>query len=233
MIPIKDENPTSGFAWITLILLLANIGVFAYEASLPAPELNALIGTWAFVPARFLAEPLSPMQWATAFSSMFMHGGWLHLGSNMLYLWIFGNNIEDRMGAVRFVAFYLAAGLVAIAAQTLADTSSGVPLLGASGAIAGVLGAYLILYPRARVLTVIPIFFFIELAALPAVFVIGFWFLTQLIQGVASIAPMATEGGVAWFAHLGGFAAGLLGALPFVIADGIKRGKKRFNATWK
>ncbi|MDA3936405.1 MAG: rhomboid family intramembrane serine protease [Actinomycetota bacterium] len=233
MIPIKDQNPTSGFAWVTLMLLVANVSVFAYEASLSAPALNDLIATWTFVPSRFLADPFSPLQWATLFAAMFMHGGWLHLGSNMLYLWIFGNNIEDRLGAVRFVAFYLLAGVIATAAQTIADTSSNVPMLGASGAIAGVLGAYLVLYPRAKVLTVIPIFFFIELAALPAVFVIGFWFLTQLVQGVASISPLAAEGGVAWFAHIGGFATGVAVALPFSISDGMKKRKKRFSATWK
>ncbi len=232
MIPIRDENPTRGFAWVTLLLLLANVGVFAYEASLPIPELNELISTWAFVPERFLADPFSPLQWATVLSAMFMHGGWLHLGSNMLYLWIFGNNIEDRLGAVRFILFYLATGMAATALQAFTDPASGVPLLGASGAIAGVLGAYLVLYPHAKVLTVIPIFFFIELAALPAVFVIGFWFLTQVVQGVAALSPMAAEGGVAWFAHIGGFAAGLAIAVPLAVADRA-RASKRFSAIWK
>lgn len=147
----------------------------------------------------------------------------------MLYLWIFGNNVEDRLGALRFVGFYLATGIVATLGQVMYAPASTVPLVGASGAIAGVLGAYLVLYPRARVLTLIPIFFILELIAVPAVFVIGIWFLMQLAQGVGSISQQATAGGVAWWAHVGGFLAGVALILPAALED---RRSARFR-TWR
>jgi membrane associated rhomboid family serine protease len=137
-----------------------------------------------FNPARLAADPLSFEVWITVITAMFLHGGWLHLGGNMLYLWIFGNNIEDRLGRLRFLGFYLASGIAATLAHIVIQGPQDIPLLGASGAIAGVLGAYLVLFPRARVLVLIPILFIIELARVPAAFVIGFWFLIQVVQGV-------------------------------------------------
>jgi membrane associated rhomboid family serine protease len=146
----------------------------------------------------------------TAFSAMFMHGGLLHLGGNMLFLWIFGNNVEDSMGPVRYVVFYLLGGIAALAGQVLVDPSSTVPTLGASGAIAAVLGGYILLYPRARVLTVIFVIIFFTLVEIPAVFVLGFWFVTQILYGAADLSdPTGGGGGVAYFAHIGGFVFGL------------------------
>ncbi len=150
--------------------------------------------------------------WLTLVTSMFMHGGILHILGNMLFLWIFGDNVEDAMGPMRFLVFYLVCGLAAAGAQIAIDPSSSVPMLGASGAIAGVLAAYFMLFPRARVLTLIPLFFFLRLVAVPAVFFLGFWFLLQVISGAGSI---GSSGGVAFFAHIGGFVAGLLLVFPF------------------
>ncbi len=213
MIPIRDENPTRSIPWVTLALIAANIGVFAYEYSLGDAGLQAMWAEWSIVPARLLADPFSPRQAATVFTSMFMHAGWLHLIGNMLYLWIFGNNIEDRLGTMRFIAFYLVSGIAAAAAQIMIAPESTVPMLGASGAVAGVLAGYLLLYPGASIVTIIPVFFFIEVARVPAYLVIGFWFILQLGNGLASLGAAAT-GGTAWFAHIGGFLAGLLLALP-------------------
>lgn len=219
MIPIRDENPARRFPWITALLLAANVAVFAYQLTLDPAGLQAFWAEWAFVPARFFASPLAPAQVATIFTAMFMHAGWVHIGGNMLYLWIFGNNIEDRLGSVRFIAFYLVCGVAATLAQAFMAPASAIPTLGASGAIAGVLGAYLLLYPGASVLTLIPIFFFVEIARVPAYLVIGFWFVLQLGSGLAAIGTgAAASGGVAWFAHLGGFAMGAVLALPVFLA---------------
>ena len=150
------------------------------------------------------------------FTSMFLHGGWLHLAGNMLYLWIFGDNIEDRLGHGRYFAFYVLCGLAAGALHVIMDPLSGIPTVGASGAISGVLGAYLVLFPRARVLTVIPVFVFIQLAELPAIIVLAFWFIIQFFNGLVSFGvETGGSGGVAWWAHIGGFLAGFLLILPF------------------
>jgi membrane associated rhomboid family serine protease len=215
--PLRDENPTTRLTWMTWLLIAANVGLFAYEVWLtvqggPA-ALNAFVGANAFVPARFFASPFSPREWATVLTAMFMHAGWLHIGGNMLYLWIFGNNIEDRMGPFAFLGFYLACGTAATFAQAFVAPGIDVPNLGASGAIAGVLGAYLLLFPRARVVTAILIFVVIELTALPAWVLIVIWFVMQLGSGLGSLGS-ATGGGIAYFAHLGGFVAGLVLALP-------------------
>jgi len=214
VIPIRDENPTRSIPWVTLVFIAANIAVFIYENTLSASGLDALWGTWSIVPARLLADPFSPRELATVFTSMFMHAGWIHLIGNMLYLWIFGNNIEDRLGPVRFILFYLVSGIVGAAAQVVTAPGSTVPMLGASGAIAGVLAGYLLLYPGASIVTIIPVFFFIEVARVPAYLVIGFWFVLQLGSGLASLGASAAAGGTAWFAHIGGFVAGLALALP-------------------
>lgn len=226
VIPIHDDNPTQRVPTITIALIVVNIAVFALELTRSAAALDALIDAYAFVPARFFEAPMDPLQWMTLVTAAFLHGGWLHLGGNMLYLWIFGNNIEDRLGAAGFLGFYLGCGAIASIAQGWLAPASTIPLIGASGAIAGVLGAYMVLYPRARVVTVIPVFFYIELAAIPAVFVIGFWFVMQLISGFGSIAE-AAAGGVAWWAHVGGFVAGALAAAPVALADAYRRARSR------
>lgn len=224
MIPIKDENPTRRTPWVTVLFIAMNVAVFVYSSTLTPQELEAFWLEWAFVPARFLADPFSPAQFATVFSAMFMHAGWVHIGGNMLYLWIFGNNIEDRFGHLGFAAFYVVSGIVATLAQLAVAPTSMIPNLGASGAVAGVLGAYMLLFPGAAVLTIIPIFIFIEVARVPAYLVIGFWFVLQLGNGLASLGPdLGTSGGVAWFAHIGGFVAGLVFALPAAIASRRRR----------
>ena len=233
MIPIKDDNPTRRFPLVTVALLAVNIAVFAYEVSLTEAEFLALLNRWAFVPARLAADPSSPEVWLTLVTAMFVHGGWLHLGGNMLYLWIFGNNVEDRLGRVRFVVFYLAAGIAATLVHMLVEGPQDIPLVGASGAIAGVLGAYLLLFPRAHVLVLIPIFFIIELARVPAAFVIGFWFLLQVLQGLGSITPGAAGGGIAWWAHVGGFVAGMALVLPAYLSDRRSRRRSTRFTTWR
>jgi membrane associated rhomboid family serine protease len=233
MIPIRDENPTRRFPVVTVAMLIANVAVFVYMLSLGDTELMAFIDTWAVTPSRVFAEPLSPAVLTTLVTAMFLHGGWLHLGSNMLYLWIFGNNVEDALGPVKFTGFYLASGIAATLAHVFVQGPADVPLLGASGAIAGVLAAYLLLFPRAHVLVLVPILFILELARVPAAFVIGFWFLIQLIQGVGSISPGATAGGVAWWAHIGGFAAGLVLIVPIWLTQRGRDRKKPPFKTWR
>ncbi|MDZ4167268.1 MAG: rhomboid family intramembrane serine protease [Coriobacteriia bacterium] len=224
MIPIRDENPTRRFPWLTMLFIVVNGAVFAYELSLGPVALQEFWMRWSVVPSRLLADPFSPAEMITPVTAMFMHAGWVHLIGNMLYLWIFGNNIEDRFGPLGFGLFYLVCGLAAAAAQTLASPESALPMLGASGAVAGVLGAYLLLYPGATVITVIPIFIFIEVARIPAFLVIGFWFILQLGSGLASLgAATAETGGVAWFAHIGGFVAGLALTAPVAIAGRRRR----------
>jgi len=183
-------------------LIALNLTVFGYELTL-GPDLEGFIFTYGFVPAGIHAHWLSPT-WLT---SLFLHGGWWHILANLLYLWIFGDNVEDRMGHVRYLVFYLLCGLTANVAQYYAGPSQAVPTLGASGAIAGVLGAYFVLYPYARILTLVPIFFFIQFFQIPAVFFLLIWFVQQFLLGTYSLGTHA-GGGVAWWAHVGGFAAG-------------------------
>jgi membrane associated rhomboid family serine protease len=233
MFPIRDENPTTRLTWMTWLLIAANLALFGYMVWLSieggALSLNAFVTANAFVPARFFASPFSPREWATVLTAMFMHAGWLHIGGNMLYLWIFGNNVEDRLGPWVFLAFYLACGTVATFAQAFVAPGLDVPNLGASGAVAGVLGAYLLLFPRARAVTAILIFFVVELTALPAWVLIAIWFLIQLGSGLGSLGA-ATAGGVAYFAHLGGFATGLVLALPALRQGRARAGR---SADWR
>ena len=230
MIPIHDDNPTRRIPWITIAFIALNIAVFAYELTLEPATLESFWTRWAFVPARFLADPLAPSQIVTLFTAMFMHAGWIHVGGNLLYLWIFGNNVEDRFGPVGFIAFYLGSGILAALAQLAAAPGATIPMLGASGAIAGVLGAYLLLFPGASVVTIIPVFIFIEVARVPAYLVIGFWFVLQLGSGLASLGAGAAAGGVAWFAHVGGFCAGLLFALPAALRSRSRRRPRAYSA---
>ena len=176
--------------------------MFVYQLSL-GPHLESFVLSWGLVPAAF--------SWVTLVTSMFLHGGFLHFAGNMLYLWIFGDNVEDRMGHGRFVFFYFVCGGAAALVQTMTDPQSVVPMVGASGAIAGVMGAYFLLYPHSRILTLVPIFFFIQLIEVPAIFFLGIWFLMQFLSGVGSIAATTGEpaGGIAFWAHVAGFAAGI------------------------
>ncbi|MDO8752987.1 MAG: rhomboid family intramembrane serine protease [Anaerolineales bacterium] len=201
MFPIGDDNSTRrGVPLVTYALIVLNVLFFLVELSGGEP----FILQWAFVPSRFLANPIGDL--LTLFTSMFMHAGWVHLGGNMLYLWIFGDNVEDRLGHGKYLVFYLLCGLAATFAQLAFSLGSNIPNLGASGAIAGVLGAYLVMFPQGRVRVlqgqrVIP---------MPALIVIGFWFVLQLFSGIGSIASTADTGGVAYMAHIGGFIAGFV-----------------------
>ena len=209
MIPLRDENPTTLVPWVTVSLIAANLLAFVFEVSLGA-RLRPFLDQFGAVPVRLLSSGASgaglPV-WVTVLSSMFLHGGWLHVGGNMLYLWIFGNNIEDAMGHLRYLFFYLISGVVAVYSHALVNPASTMPMIGASGAVSGVLGAYLVLFPRARVLTLVPMGLFLQVVRVPAVVVLGFWIALQLLSGVLSRG--APGGGVAWFAHVGGFLTGV------------------------
>jgi membrane associated rhomboid family serine protease len=204
MIPIRDDNPAYSPPIVTVALIAANVAVFILQFLQP-PELQAQsVHTWGAIPARLLRGG-DPAAWLTVFSSMFMHGGIVHLAGNMLYLWIFGNNIEDKLGHLKYLIFYLLCGVAAALGQTLIDPSSEVPMIGASGAISGVLGAYILLFPRANVMVLI-IFVFIRFIAVPAYVVLGLWFVMQL-SGI--LGASSSGGGVAFMAHVGGFIFGL------------------------
>jgi membrane associated rhomboid family serine protease len=222
MIPIRDDIPSRGRPVVNVCLILVNALAFFYELALGPDQLELFMRDYAVIPAHyFSAGYLDPLGFAHAYSigdliipvltAMFLHGGWAHVGGNMLYLWIFGDNVEDRMGHGRFLVFYLLCGVIATAAHIVTNPSSTVPSLGASGAIAGVLGAYIVLYPRARVVTLVPIFFFIQFIPIPAIIFLGIWFLQQFFYGALSLGVQSAQtGGVAWWAHIGGFAAGAL-----------------------
>ncbi len=214
MIPLHDDNPTSIKPLFTVSIIVACVMVFFYQASLGPKGGQAFVYQYGAIPAVLFGFESLPSQIQvipasfSLITSMFLHGGIMHLVGNMLYLWIFGNNIEDAMGHVRFVLFYLTCGVIAAMSHALTDAGSVVPMIGASGAISGILGAYLLLYPRAQVLVLIPLGFFTRLIYIPAGFVLGFWFLLQLISG--SVTAGQGGGGVAWFAHIGGFLAGMI-----------------------
>jgi membrane associated rhomboid family serine protease len=236
--PLKDDIPTRRFPILTVVFILVNVvmffgfqgaflddagfetnvaeyGAIPYEITHPGDQCvltrdgSDMICGDATTVERATGEDLAPT-WLTVLTSMFMHGGLLHLGGNMLFLWIFGNNIEDSMGPLRFVAFYLLGGLAALLAQTLIDPGAQVPTIGASGAVAAVLGGYALLYPRARVVTLIFIVVFFTIVTLPALLVLGAWFVLQALSGASSLVqPVGDGGGVAYFAHIGGFLFGL------------------------
>ena len=214
MFPIRDHNPSGRTPFVTIALVAINILVFlGYFLSTNDYQLNGFFGTWGLVPARVMAgEGLE-----TLVTSMFLHGGWGHLAGNMLFLWIFGDNLEEEMGHVGFLVFYLAAGFAAGAAQIAADTGSPVPMIGASGAIAGVMGGYLLLFPRAKVDVLFIFVIFFRIFAIPAWIVLGVWFAMQVFAG--STTP-TTGGGVAYWAHAGGFLGGLALMLPFWLSLG-------------
>jgi hypothetical protein len=218
MIPLRDRNPTHHTPVVNIGLILANIAVFLYQFS-AGPGVDSLYYQFGVVPKDVVAS-FSQLELGTAilplFTSMFMHGGWLHIGGNMLYLWIFGDNVEDRLGRFRYLVFYLLCGFAATALHIFIEPGSEVPTVGASGAISGVLAGYLLMFPKARVVTIIPVFFFLQVAELPALIVLGFWFIMQFFSGLVSLsAETAGTGGVAWWAHIGGFLAGLALVVPF------------------
>lgn len=206
MIPLKDDIPHEKFPIVTVLLIVANVIIFFYELSL-GRELNRFIFQFGAIPYSVIHHATYP----TLISSMFLHGGFGHLLGNMLYLWIFGDNVEDVFGHFGFLLMYLFWGIVGSGLHIFTDINSKIPSIGASGAISGVLGAYLVLYPKAKVLTLIPLGFFLRLVALPAFLLLGFWIILQLIYGAVSLAGGA--GGVAWFAHIGGFFIGIISGL--------------------
>lgn len=219
MLPIGDDNPTNRTSFVVYVLIGLNVFVFGHQLGLSQPELREFFASWAIVPAQLTASfqgeasipPMVP-EWVTLISSQFLHGGFLHLGGNMLFLWIFGNNIEERLGHTRFAIFYILCGILAGLSQWLISQNSGVPLLGASGAIAGVMGAYIIRFPGAKVLTLVFLGFFITTIYLPAIVYLGFWFLQQAVLGLSGLNVGSGDqaGGVAYWAHAGGFVFGIL-----------------------
>ena len=227
MLPLKDDNPTRVFPFVTVLLILANVLAFLYEAFGGSSGAQLTVSSLGLIPSELVhgvdAPPHSPIPlFLTPFTSMFLHASWLHLGGNMLYLWIFGNNVEEAFGVFRFLLFYLFSGLIAALTHVVTAPYSTVPVIGASGAVAGVLGAYAVLYPHARVLTLVPLFIFIRLAWLPALLILGVWFLLQILEGIPTLGAASDAGGVAFFAHIGGFITGILCGLAF------KRRTRRF-----
>jgi membrane associated rhomboid family serine protease len=209
MIPLRDVIPTRTWPVMTVGLIMLNVAVFLHEQTLGRHSLELFVREWGLVPADFA--------WDRVVTSMFLHGGWAHAGGNMLYLWIFGDNVEDRMGHGRFLAFYLLCGVAAALAQTVINPYSSVPMVGASGAIAGVMGAYFVLYPHSRIVTVLPIIV-IQIVEVPAILFLGIWFLMQLMSGLGSIVSAVGDepgGGIAFWAHVAGFVAGVSGVLVF------------------
>jgi membrane associated rhomboid family serine protease len=223
VIPLRDANPTRRTPVVTLALVAACCAVFAVQLAILVQggdaALQAFVEQHGTVPAE-LSAALAAGRWMSepvldVLTSMFLHAGWLHLLGNMLYLWIFGNNVEDRMGRPVYLGFYLLGGAAAVAGQLLVDPASAIPMIGASGAISATLGAYAVLFPHARIQSLVFLGFFYQLIAVPAVIVLGFWFVLQVIDGLGSLgAATGVEGGVAFFAHIGGFVMGALLALP-------------------
>ena len=224
MIPLRDANPIRRTPIVTIGLIVACVVAFAYslgaETNGGPSGVERLFFEFGLIPAQLLAEwdagRAPGEETLTVFSSMFLHANLLHLGGNMLYLWIFGNNIEDRFGRLAFIVFYLLGGVAAAASQVAIEPASEVPMIGASGAVSAVLGAYLVLFPRARILSLVFLGFFYQLIEVPALVVLGLWFLLQLIDGIGSLGLAGAEGGgVAFFAHIGGFIAGVVLAIAF------------------
>ena len=220
MIPLRDTIRPRKSPVVNWLLILANAVAFFYELRIGPNALNGFINMWGLVPARLWTNP--QVAWPTIFSSMFLHGGWFHILSNMWVLFIFGDNVEDRMGRGRYLVFYLLSGIAAGLMQAFLLPTSSTPMVGASGAIAGVLGAYMILFPRARIVSLVPIFFIFTLIQIPAVVFLLFWFASQLFSGFLSLGG-ASGSGVAWWAHIGGFVFGIVGVFLFA-----KRGRRRY-----
>jgi membrane associated rhomboid family serine protease len=210
MIPLRDVIPSRTSPVLVVAIIALNAAAFLFEQTLGERQLALFVREYGVVPAAFA--------WSSVFTSMFLHGGWMHFLGNMLFLWIFGDNVEDRMGHGRFIVFYLICGAVAAIAHVMSEPGSPIPTIGASGAVAGVMGAYLVLYPRSRILTLLPLFIFWQIIEVPAVIFLGLWFLLQLVSGVGTML-MATQGapagGIAFWAHIAGFLAGVVLVYPF------------------
>jgi len=203
MIPLRDSQPSYSTPFVTAGLIGANVLVFFYQLTLDPYTLNHLVAAYGVVPAR--------LELSTLVTSMFLHGGWLHLIGNMWFLWVFGDNVEDILGPAKFLFFYLACGVAAALAHVALNPDSRIPTIGASGAISGVMGAYMVKFPHSRIVTLVPVFFFLTLIEIPASIMLVYWFVIQIFSGVGSLAySSASQGGVAWFAHAGGFLAGML-----------------------
>jgi len=218
MIPLRDKNPSRTIPFVNYSLITANVLVFFFEMS-HGRGMSKFIFHYGLVPANFIAS-LNSLHIGIKtvipfFTSMFLHGGWMHLGGNMLFLFVFGDNVEDQFGHLKYLVFYLIAGLAAASMQIYMFPGSDIPMVGASGAIAGVLGAYVFMFPSARVTTLVPIFFFFQIIELPAFIFLGIWFVMQILSGMFSLGIGGDAGGVAWWAHIGGFAAGAI-LIPFL-----------------
>jgi membrane associated rhomboid family serine protease len=207
MFPLYDTVRSRKFPFVNLLLIVANVLAYLYELQMNSGALKEFIFAWGLIPSRLLGNP--SVEWVTIFSAMFLHGGWFHILSNMWVLFIFGDNVEARMGGFKYLIFYLLSGTAAGLLQTYILPSSQVPMIGASGAIAGVLGAYLILFPRSRIASLVPIFFIFTIIEIPAFVFLIFWFVSQIYSGLFSIQG-SSGSGVAWWAHIGGFLFGMV-----------------------
>ncbi len=219
MLPLYDTIRSHKFPFINVLLIAANVIAFLYEMQLGPSALERFIFAWGLVPAHLTSDPVN--SWVTIFTSMFLHGGWFHLLSNMWFLYIFGDNVEARMGGARYLIFYLLSGVAAALLQTFILPTSQVPTIGASGAIAGVLGAYLISFPRARIASLVPIIFIFTIIEIPAAIFLVLWFVSQLYSGLFAMQG-ASASGIAWWAHIGGFVFGVL-AVSFFARRTIRR----------
>jgi len=212
MLPLYDTVRTYKFPFINIVLIVANVLAFLYESQLSPSALEGFIFDWGLVPAHLISNPVTA--WVTIFTAMFLHGGWFHLLSNMWFLYIFGDNVEARMGGMRYLIFYLLSGVAAVFLQTYLLPGSNIPMIGASGAIAGVLGAYLISFPRSRVASLVPILFIFTIVEIPAAIFLVLWFISQLYSGLFAMQGAAASG-IAWWAHIGGFVFGVLAVFFF------------------
>lgn len=224
MIPLKDNIRSRTFPFFNIVLILINISVFALELGQPSTQaLEHFFGKWALYPAPLLNNPVG--NWYRVFSSMFLHGGWVHVVGNMVYLWVFGDSVEDRVGHFRYLVFYLTVGSAAAMSQVFILPGSDGSMVGASGAVAGIMGAYFVLNPKAKVVTAVPFLFFLKIIEIPAVFFLGMWFVIQAFQGYGSILTMASGArdfsATAWWAHIGGFLSGII--LIFFFRKSVKK----------
>ncbi len=203
MIPLRDTQPSHTKPFVTVALILLNVAIFLYQFSLDPYELNFFLSHYGLVPARF--------EWADVLTGIFLHGGWMHLIGNMWFLWIYGDNVEEILGHARYLVFYLLCGFAASFLQILFHMESRVPMIGASGAIAGVMGAYIVKFPHSRITTLVPVFVFLTTMEIPAYIILAYWFVIQFFSGIGSLGhSQLSQGGVAWFAHIGGFLAGIV-----------------------
>lgn len=235
MFPLQDSTPSRTVPFVTWLIIVLNVVMFVTEASMPEELLNNFIQVFGVVPSRFVSD-FATAEFGTIYSAMFLHGGWLHLVNNMWAFFIFGDNVEDRLGHANFLLFYLGCGTVAALGQVLMSSSSELPMVGASGALAGVLGAYILMYPQARIITLVPLFLILPwFLEVPAVIYLGIWFLMQCFTGLGALesSRLGSEAGVAWWAHICGFLAGLIVAKLFqwhsqpggILADKFQRAK--------